>query len=121
MLRSCPDGGTGRRAGLKIRFSQESPSSTLGPGTIFPYFFNSFNRLLFPRLDEIDRLDSGGRPAYERKMKKSGLQGSKIHLKGYFVRKILLTALEQITIVPTSRLEMFLKIGMIISVLILDY
>lgn len=30
----CPDGGTGRRARLKIWFSQESPSSTLGPGTI---------------------------------------------------------------------------------------
>jgi hypothetical protein len=29
----CPDGGTGRRAGLKIRFSQESGSSTLPPGT----------------------------------------------------------------------------------------
>ena len=31
----CPDGGTGRRAGLKIRFSQESGSSTLPLGTIF--------------------------------------------------------------------------------------
>ena len=30
----CPDGGTGRRAGLKIRFSQESGSSTLPLGTI---------------------------------------------------------------------------------------
>ena len=30
-----PDGGTGRRAGLKIRFSQESGSSTLPLGTIF--------------------------------------------------------------------------------------
>src|SRR5262245_40195028 len=30
----CPDGGTGRRAGLKIRFSQESGSSTLPPGTM---------------------------------------------------------------------------------------
>ena len=29
----CPDGGTGRRAGLKIRFSQESGSSTLPLGT----------------------------------------------------------------------------------------
>ncbi len=29
-----PDGGTGRRAGLKIRFSQESGSSTLPLGTI---------------------------------------------------------------------------------------
>ena len=28
-----PDGGTGRRAGLKIRFSQESGSSILPPGT----------------------------------------------------------------------------------------
>jgi hypothetical protein len=31
---ACPDGGTGRRAGLKIRFSQESGSSTLPPGTM---------------------------------------------------------------------------------------
>ena len=30
----CPDGGTGRRAGLKIRFFNESGSSTLPPGTI---------------------------------------------------------------------------------------
>ena len=30
---SCPDGGTGRRAGLKIRFFHESGSSTLPPGT----------------------------------------------------------------------------------------
>ena len=29
----CPDGGTGRRARLKIWFSQESGSSTLPPGT----------------------------------------------------------------------------------------
>ena len=35
----CPDGGTGRRAGLKIRFSQESGSSTLPPGT------SEFNQL----------------------------------------------------------------------------
>ena len=34
-----PDGGTGRRAGLKIRFSQESGSSTLPPGTIEDYNF----------------------------------------------------------------------------------
>lgn len=32
-LKLCPDGGTGRRAGLKIRFSQESGSSTLPLGT----------------------------------------------------------------------------------------
>src|SRR6478752_10674060 len=35
----CPDGGTGRRAGLKIRFSQESGSSTLPPGTIWHHGF----------------------------------------------------------------------------------
>ena len=32
--KTSPDGGTGRRAGLKIRFSQESGSSTLPLGTI---------------------------------------------------------------------------------------
>lgn len=33
-LNNRPDGGTGRRAGLKIRFFNESGSSTLPPGTI---------------------------------------------------------------------------------------
>ncbi len=36
-LHNRPDGGTGRRAGLKIRFFNESGSSTLPPGTIQMY------------------------------------------------------------------------------------
>lgn len=36
----CPGGGTGRRAGLKNPFSQESESSTLSLGTIYLWHIN---------------------------------------------------------------------------------
>ena len=50
-----PDGGTGRRAGLKIRFSQESGSSTLPLGTIGSQPVSKYDTG-FPRLVDGDRI-----------------------------------------------------------------